>query len=65
MLYLANYHLANYHLGNYIVLFYLQQLALNYGLIACGTNVDLKNFPSIRTHLNNLSSEDVSKILLC
>ena len=44
--------------------FFVQHWALNYGLVTRGANVDLKNFPLIRAHLNNLSFENVSKILL-
>jgi len=75
--YLANFHLANCHLTNYhlflanctmlfscklyLVLF-LQRWALNYGLITCGADLDLKDFSSVQTHLNNLTFDSVSKI---
>jgi len=72
--FLANYHLANcicvLYLANCVILqivillFSLQRWALKYVLIARGADVDLKNFPSVRAHLNHLSSKDISKILL-
>ena len=46
------------------VLSFLQCSALSYGLVARGADVDLKDFPSIRAHLNSLTLEDVSEILL-
>ena len=45
----------------YLVLF-LQRWALNYGLITCGVDLDLKDFSSVQTHLNNLTIDSVSKI---
>ena len=41
----------------------LEHWALNYGLIAHGADVDLKDFPSVRAYLNSFTSKDVNEII--
>ena len=70
---LQTVHLENCHLANckflflqtvilqtVILLFHFQHWAVQYGLIACGEEVDLKSFSSVKAHFNGLSIDEVS-----
>ena len=70
---LQTVHLENCHLANckflflqtvilqtVILLFHFQHWAVQYGLIACGEEVDLKSFSSDKAHFNGLSIDEVS-----
>ena len=58
----AFFFLTNYHLANCIYALFLAALALSYGLISRGADVNLKVFLSVRAHLNGLTFDSMSKI---
>ena len=61
------YHLTNGHLANYIILyltcglcFLLQRQIVRYGLITPSTDLNLREFPQVRSYLVGLASDEVS-----
>ena len=53
------YFIANCHFANYV--FSFQHWTMKYDFITCGAKVDLRSFPSVRAHFNELSFKEVSR----